>query len=77
VEERMTEGAANSTINRELSALKRMLNIDAKQTPPIVERVPEVLNLNKSNIHSEFPSIILSDNWLALSQKLTIIAIFN
>ncbi len=40
IENRLNEGAANATINRELAALKRMMNIGAKQTPPMVERVP-------------------------------------
>jgi hypothetical protein len=39
VEIRLEEEAANATINRELAALKRMLNMGAKQTPPLVDRV--------------------------------------
>jgi integrase len=37
--QRQEDGAANGTINRELAALKRMLNLGAQQTPPLVERV--------------------------------------
>ena len=60
IKSRLEEEAANGTINRELSALKRMLNIGAKQTPPIVDRVPHIPMLKESNIrkgffeHSEF-----------------------
>jgi len=60
IEKRIEEGAANATINRELSALKRALNIGAKQTPPKVDRVPYIPMLKEDNIrdgffeHSEF-----------------------
>lgn len=40
VEYRVNQGAANATINRELAALKRMLNMAARQTPPRIDRVP-------------------------------------
>lgn len=40
IQRRIKEGAANGTINRELAALKRMLNMGAHQTPPKVDRVP-------------------------------------
>lgn len=57
---RLEEEAANGTINRELSALKRMLNLGATQTPPVVDRVPHIPMLKENNIrkgffeHSEF-----------------------
>ena len=37
IDERLKEGAAAGTVNRELAALKRMLNLGAQKTPPIVD----------------------------------------
>ena len=54
VEKRITEGAANATINREMAALKRMFNLGAQQTPPIVDRVPHIPMLRENNVRKGF-----------------------
>ena len=54
IEKRLNEDAANATINRELAALKRMLNMGAKQTPPKVDRVPLISMLRENNVRKGF-----------------------
>jgi len=56
IEMRMDAGAANATINRELSALKRMLNLGAEQTPPLVDkgRTPKIKMLDENNVRKGF-----------------------
>jgi len=54
IEARLEYGAENGTINRELAALKRMLNIGAQQTPPRVDRVPFIPMLKENNVRKGF-----------------------
>ncbi len=54
IEKRQKEGAANATINRELAALKRSLNIGAQQTPPRVASVPKIKMLEENNVRRGF-----------------------
>ena len=54
IRDRLNEGAANATINRELAGLKRMLSLGAQQTPPKVDRVPHIPRLAENNTRRGF-----------------------
>ena len=54
IEKRLESGAANSTVNSEIAALKRMLNLGARQTPPKVNRVPYIRMLEVNNARKGF-----------------------
>jgi len=52
IKSRLEYGAANATINRELAALKRMLNLGAQQKK--VDRVPYIAMLKENNVRKGF-----------------------
>jgi integrase len=54
VDERQKAGAASSTINRELAALKRMYRLGLASTPPKVYRVPSFPHLAENNVRTGF-----------------------
>jgi integrase len=52
IDQRLEEGAANGTINRELAALKRMLNLGKRHDK--VNRVPHIPSMKENNTRKGF-----------------------
>lgn len=53
---KQVEGMENASINRDLSALKRMFSIALQQTPPLVASKPYITMLKEDNIRTGFYS---------------------
>jgi integrase len=54
IEDRRSAGAADSTINRELSIIRRAFTLAVREDPPLVRRAPYVPKLEEDNARQGF-----------------------
>ncbi len=54
IQKRQGADLANASINRELSALKRMFSLAAEADPPKIDRVPKIPMLEENNVRKGF-----------------------
>lgn len=54
MDKRLSERAANATVNREMAALKRMLKLGARHEPSKVARVPHIEMLKEAEPRQGF-----------------------